>query len=197
MYTEDNTIDKGEYVKSLRLFVTVAVACCLCSFSCNKKTVATGSSQIKKLSNGGEVTGPRSVENIEQQIGMLVPRLQYFYQKELKENPSLEGTIELIFEVDANGSVMYVNMGKSTLKSPLFEEAILTALSNHTFGAWREGKDRTYVVYPMTFIPEKREETGGDTGGSESDFGDDNSGAEDDDIGVEDDEDDMDDILEE
>ena len=184
-------------MKSLRLFVSVAVACCLCAFSCNNKTVSTSSSQLKKLPNGGEVSGPRSVENIEQQIGMLVPRLQYFYQKELKENPSLGGTIELIFEVDADGSVMYVNMGKSTLKAPVFEDEILTALSNHTFGAWKQGKDKTYVVYPMTFTPEKKEETAKDTGGSESDFGEYNSSAEDDDIGAGEDEDDIDDILDE
>ena len=70
----------------------------------------------------------------------------------LQDNPDLEGTIELLFDVNDKGIVTYVNMGKSTIGDPVFIEEVLTAVSNHEFDVWGKGKEKTEVVYPLTFL---------------------------------------------
>ncbi len=147
-------------MKNIRICVLLFLAAAFLfgSISCNSKTGTSKGPSLKKLSNGGEVRGPRSAENIEKNIGILRPRLDHYYKNHLEENPELQGTIELIFDVDAKGKIVYVNIAKSTVKAPLFEEEILTALSNHAFDEWDQGKDRTEVIYPLTFTPEKKEE---------------------------------------
>ncbi len=122
--------------------------------ACNSKS-GSSESQFKRLPNGGEVNGPRSVENVEKNIALLLPRMQHFYKKYLKTNPELQGTIELIMDIDADGTVNYVNLAKSSLKHPEFEEEVLTAFSIHVFDEWTQGRDKTEVIYPLTFTPEK------------------------------------------
>ncbi len=145
------------YLHSGAVFLLCAAACFFMYNSCNSKTGSSGGPSVKKLANGGEVSGPRSAENIEKNIAILMPRLNHYYLKKLEENPGLQGTIELIFDVDADGSVIYVNLGKSTVKDPVFEDEVLAALSNHTFDVWTQGKDKTEVIYPLTFTSKKSE----------------------------------------
>jgi hypothetical protein len=118
--------------------------------SCNQ---AEKSTEVvnKKLPNGGEVNGPRSVENIETHLSQLKPRFDFFYQKYKKIRPELKGIIELVFEIDSKGNVYYFDIGNSTTKDPEFEDEILHALSNHKFGAWAGGKGATEVIYPLQF----------------------------------------------
>ncbi len=135
--------------------------CCWCVFlgciivfsliSCGGKSGTASRAMTKKLPNGGMVDGPRSIENVEKNFALLMPRLAYFYASSQKENPAMQGMIELLCNVDAKGTVTYVNMGKSTVKDPVCIEEILTALSNHQFDAWDEGKGETVIVYPILF----------------------------------------------
>lgn len=134
--------------------IVIVTAISLAGLSCNSKT-GSSESAFKRLPNGGEVNGPRSVENIEKSMTLLMPRLLHFYNKRLKSNPDLKGTLELILDINADGTVNYVNLSKSTLKDPEFEEEVLTAFSIHTFGEWTQGKGKTEVIYPLIFTPEK------------------------------------------
>ena len=106
------------------------------------------------MPNGGEVNGPRSVENIEENIQMLVPRFEYFYKKRLRINPDLKGTMEFVIDIDANGDVFYSSIGKSTTNDPDFDDEILHAISLHKFGKWTGGKGKTEVIYPYSFSQE-------------------------------------------
>ena len=132
--------------------------------SCGGSTVKKGEGNFKKLPNGGEVNGPRSIVNIEANIKMLIPRFEYFYKKRLKINPDLEGTVGFFFDIDANGNVVYSSIGKSTTNDPDFNDEVLHAITLHKFGEWTQGKGKTEVIYPYTFTkedigPAKKEDT--------------------------------------
>ena len=123
--------------------------------SCGGSTVKKGEGNFKKLPNGGEVNGPRSIVNIEANIKMLIPRFEYFYKKRLKINPDLEGTVEFFFDIDAKGNVIYSTIGKSSTNDPDFNDEVLHAITLHKFGEWTQGKGKTEVIYPYTFTKEE------------------------------------------
>lgn len=123
--------------------------------SCGGSTVKKGEGNFKKLPNGGEVNGPRSIVNIEANIKMLIPRFEYFYKKRLKINPDLEGTVGFFFDIDAKGNVVYSSIGKSTTNDPDFNDEVLHAITLHKFGEWTQGKGKTEVIYPYTFTKEE------------------------------------------
>lgn len=139
------------------LNIIIVMVCCFSILSCNTKT-GKGATFFKRLQNGGEVNGPRTVENVEKNIGILMPRLQHYYNKRLKTNPELQGMIQVILDVDYKGTILYVNIGKATTKDPEFEEQILIAISNHSFDEWEGVKEKTEVIYPLTFVSEKKSE---------------------------------------
>ncbi len=126
--------------------ITTLLFTLLCSSS-NK----TKSAMLKKLPNGGEIDGPRSVENIENAMKVLKPRFNYIFKKYQKTKPDIAGTLQLYLDIDSKGNAKYVYIEKSTIKDPLFEEEVLIALSNHNYGEWREGRGKTIVVYPLQF----------------------------------------------
>ena len=123
--------------------------------SCGGSTVKKGEGNFKKLPNGGEINGPRSIVNIEANIKMLIPRFEYFYKKRLKINPDLKGTIEFFFDIDAEGNVIYSTIGKSSTNDPDFNDEVLHAITLHKFGEWTQGKGKTEVIYPFTFTKEE------------------------------------------
>lgn len=129
----------------------IAIISCVLILSCGGDTVKKGEGNFKKLPNGGEVNGPRSIENIEENIEMLVPRFEYFYKKRLRINPDLKGTMEFVIDIDANGDVIYSSIGKATTNDPDFDDEILHAISLHKFGQWTQGRGKTEVIYPFTF----------------------------------------------
>ena len=132
----------------------IAVMSCILIISCGGATATKGEENFKKLPNGGEVNGPRSIENIEDNFKMLVPRFEYFHKKRLRINPDLKGTIEFVIDIDANGDVFYSSIGKSTTNDPDFDDEILHAISLHKFGKWTGGKGKTEVIYPFSFSKE-------------------------------------------
>ena len=135
--------------------IIILVISSISLMSCGGSTVKKGGSNFKKLQSGGEVNGPRSIENIEANIKMLIPRFEYFYNKRLKINPDLEGTIEFIFDVDAKGNAFYSTIGKSSTNDPDFNDEVLHALTLHKFGEWTQGNGKTEVIYPYTFTKEE------------------------------------------
>lgn len=140
----------------IKLFVLlVGLISTIAIISCGGSTVKKGEGNFKKLPNGGEVNGPRSIENIDANIKMLIPRFEYFYSKRLKINPDLQGTIEFILDIDANGNVIYSSIGKSSTNDADFDDEILHAVSLHKFGEWTQGKGETEVIYPFTFTKDK------------------------------------------
>ena len=135
-------------------FLLIAIISCVLLLSCGGATVKKGEGNFKKLPNGGEVNGPRSVENIEENFKMLVPRFEYFFKKRLRINPELKGTVQFVLDIDANGDVIYSSIGKSTTNDPDFDDEILHAISLHKFGQWTQGRGKTEVIYPFSFSQE-------------------------------------------
>ena len=136
----------------IKLFLILVITISSVSLmSCGGKTVKKGEGYFKKLPNGGEINGPRSIENIDANIKMLLPRFEYYYNKRLRINPDMQGTVELIFDIDANGNVFYSTIGRSTTNDPDFNDEILHAVTSHKFGRWPQGKGKTEVIYPFTF----------------------------------------------
>lgn len=140
----------------IKLFlILILVINSISLMSCGGSTVKKGEGNFKKLPNGGEVNGPRSIVNIEANIKMLIPRFEYFYKKRLKINPDLEGTVGFFFDIDAKGNVVYSSIGKSTTNDPDFNDEVLHAITLHKFGEWTQGKGKTEVIYPYTFTKEE------------------------------------------
>ena len=137
--------------KSITVLSIIGAVCF--ALSCNQVEQAPKVVN-KKLPNGGEVNGPRSIENIDIHIKQLQPRFDFFYKKHKKLNPDLEGIIELIFEIDEKGNVFYFEIATSTTKAPEFEDEILHAVANHKFGEWTAGKGNTEVIIPLKFSGE-------------------------------------------
>ena len=86
------------------MFIVSVIGIVFFALSC-KQAEQSADVVNKKLSNGGEVNGPRSIENIEQHLKQLQPRFDFFYKKHKKLQPDMEGTIQLIFEIDENGEI--------------------------------------------------------------------------------------------
>jgi hypothetical protein len=103
------------------------------------------------LPDGGMKKGPRSVQNVVTNMETIVPRLRYLYAEMRVGKPELEGTIHMMLDVDWKGNVTYVSVWKSTMKNLTFEDLLEATLSNHRFDVWREGKEKTEIIYPIEF----------------------------------------------
>lgn len=113
---------------------------------------------VEGLPKGAEVNGPRPVENIVKHMNQLAPRFNFLVKKYRKIDPELAGMIELIIDVDKNGTAFFVDIGKNTIKNPEFEDELLHAVSNHKFEKIKKGRKKTEVIYPLYF----ENETGAD-----------------------------------
>lgn len=106
------------------------------------------------LPDGGMKKGPRSVENVIRNMEMIVPRLRYLYAEMQVGKPELAGTVQMLLDVDWKGNVTYVSVWKSTMNDLTFEDLMEATLINHRFDVWREGKQKTEIIYPIEFRKE-------------------------------------------
>ena len=77
--------------------------------------------------------------------------LVYLYNKELRGNPTLKGTITVEFSIDTMGKVVEVRVVSSTMEHPPLEEALSRRIQMWKFPHLYDGI--IIVTYPFIFFP--------------------------------------------
>lgn len=109
-----------------------------------------GSSESGKTRGEGGV-GKRTQEDIRKIFDQNGGRLNNAYQRALKDDPSMEGTVRLKLTIDPSGKVTSCEVASSDLNNPELEAKIVSLVKGFNFGA-----DEVEVwkgTYPVNFYP--------------------------------------------
>ncbi|HUK56056.1 MAG TPA: TonB family protein [Nitrospiria bacterium] len=102
--------------------------------------------QIKGFEEG---KSPRDYESIAQVVDSYKDGISFLYNKTLRENPTLRGTVTVEFIIAAAGEVIDCHVVSSSVKNPPFEEALIKRVLQWKFPPVPSG-DVT-VTYPIVF----------------------------------------------
>jgi TonB family protein len=111
-----------------------------------KTTKVDSPFQIKGFEEG---KSPRDYESIAQVVDTYKGGISFLYNKALRENPTLRGTVTVEFTIAASGEVIDCHVVSSSVKSPQFEEELVKRVLQWKFPPVPAG-DVT-VSYPITF----------------------------------------------
>jgi len=112
-----------------------------------RKTTAVESPfQIKGFEDG---KSPRTYESIAQVVDSYKGGISFLYNKALRENPTLRGTVTVEFRIAASGDVIDCRVVSSSMSNPPFEEALLKRVLQWKFPPVPAG-DVT-ITYPIAF----------------------------------------------
>jgi hypothetical protein len=121
---------------------------------CAVVLASTGSAKTypeEKFGDGGMKKGPRTIENIESNVNLILPRIYYLYSQSYSGQHGNEGIVQAWFEVNADGKIRYASIFKTTLKDEVFEDLIEATLIETTFDKWKQGNHKTEIIYPLSF----------------------------------------------
>ena len=110
----------------------------------------TGSGEGGKTRGEGGI-GKRTQEDIRKIFDQNGGRLNNAYQRALKDDPSMEGTVRLKLTIDPSGKVTGCEVASSDLNNPELEAKIVSLVKGFNFGA-----DEVEVwkgTYPVNFYP--------------------------------------------
>jgi TonB family protein len=117
----------------------------------------TGGPLVRSMETGGSVqvkgAGSAAIDYdaiaraVEQYKGGLI----YLYNKELRKNPTLKGTITVEFSIDPSGKVIEARLVSSTMEHPPLEEALRDRILHWKFPRLFDGM--IVVTYPFVFFP--------------------------------------------
>jgi TonB family protein len=96
------------------------------------------------------VVGARGEESLRDVLRANMGRLQYIYNKYLKNNPEMSGKLEIEVTINADGSVKNAVVLDSDFSNADFEREILSAIRRWRYGAILSGEMK--VVYPILFV---------------------------------------------
>ena len=102
-----------------------------------------------KGSEGEEAT--RSYESIREVVDTLTGWIRFVYNRALRENPTLKGTITLEFEIVPGGDVSRCRVVSTTVKNPALEDQLVKRFQQLKFPPISEGINT--VIYPITLVP--------------------------------------------
>jgi hypothetical protein len=108
--------------------------------------------------NGGLVKGPRTVENVKENMERMLPRLYYLFAEARGPDSSMEGTVHVRMEIDGNGRAGYVGIHATTLDREGFEDLLVAAIAESRFDEWTQGRGVTEIVYPIYFTDARADE---------------------------------------
>ncbi|HNI62865.1 MAG TPA: AgmX/PglI C-terminal domain-containing protein [Agitococcus sp.] len=110
----------------------------------------SGSGESRKTRGEGGI-GKRTQEDIRKIFDQNGGRLNNAYQRALKDDPSMEGTVRLKLTIDPSGKVTGCEVASSDLNNPELEAKIVSLVKGFNFGA-----DEVEVwkgTYPVNFYP--------------------------------------------
>jgi hypothetical protein len=102
---------------------------------------------------GGELTGGRSTESVQQVFKENMPGLRYLYNRRLRKKPLLEGKITLHIAVNEFGRVVFAQTSGSTMNDTVIENDIVKLIKRWNFGRIDKPGDVTKIKYPLVFAP--------------------------------------------
>ncbi|MDZ7289318.1 MAG: AgmX/PglI C-terminal domain-containing protein [candidate division KSB1 bacterium] len=94
--------------------------------------------------------GARSEASLYAVLNKNLGRLQYLYEKHLRQDPTLGGKVEVEVVIRSDGTVAKVSFISSQIRVPAFLEELAAAIRRWRYDPIDEGKVR--VVYPLVFI---------------------------------------------
>jgi len=95
--------------------------------------------------------GERKKSEIMQVVMANIGALRYAYNKRLRDQPGLKGTITLRFAIDEFGKVVRCEIAKSTINDPQLEAQLITMVIRWRFDRIDNPGDITEVIYPFVF----------------------------------------------
>lgn len=112
----------------------------------------TGISAIAVSSNDLVLEGGISRYAINATIAKYLNQVRRCYETELKNDPNLQGLVEMNFEINATGRLNYSNVSKTTLNSPPVETCISKRMMDWQFPKPKGGVN-VNVKYPFMLRP--------------------------------------------
>ncbi|GAB4012959.1 MAG: hypothetical protein Fur0010_09310 [Bdellovibrio sp.] len=112
----------------------------------------TGISAIAVSSNDMVLEGGISRYAINATIAKYLNQVRRCYEAELKNNPDLQGLVEMNFEINATGRLNYSKVSKTTLNSPPVETCISKRMMDWQFPKPKGGVN-VNVKYPFMLRP--------------------------------------------
>jgi hypothetical protein len=103
----------------------------------------------------GTKKGPRSIENIQATMNLIMPRIYYLYAQSQAGMSLREGNVLMWLVIDKTGRITYVSVFETTLNDELFEDVLEATLADINFGKWKKGSEKTEVIYPLEFRKEQ------------------------------------------
>jgi TonB family protein len=98
----------------------------------------------------GGAYGARSEASLYEVLQKNLGRLQYIYEKYLRQHPTIGGKVEVEVIIKSDGTVGKVTILSSEIPLPAFLDELTAAIRRWRYDAIDEGKVR--VVYPLVFI---------------------------------------------
>jgi len=98
----------------------------------------------------GGAYGTRSEASLYAVLNMNIGRLQYIYEKYLRQNPRIGGKVEVEIIIRSDGTVSKVGFLSSEIPLQAFLDELGAAIKRWRYDPIDEGKVR--VVYPLVFI---------------------------------------------
>lgn len=95
----------------------------------------------------GEDPNPLTEKDIDDVIHRAKGRLTFCYQREVNHDPNLAGTVQVRFEIGADGRVKTAKVTSSSVKSEAVSECLTRQIATLEFPA----KGRAVVNYPFVF----------------------------------------------
>jgi protein TonB len=108
-----------------------------------------GDGEGKTRGEGG--IGKRTTEDIRRIFDQNGGRLNNAYQRALKDDPSMEGTIRLKLVVDPSGKVVSCEVASSELNNSELESKIVSIVKSFNFGD--DDVELWKGTYPVNFYP--------------------------------------------
>ena len=126
------------------------------NFTPGLKTVALRGSpaallpRIRKASQIPEVSAALGPATIKRKHG----QVQRCYERRLKQNPKLKGTLEIVISVDGDGRVLGTRLGrKGTIRDPYLERCALSHAQAWRFAPAKDGRPYD-VSFPFELAPQ-------------------------------------------
>ncbi|NLP06154.1 TonB family protein, partial [Candidatus Fermentibacteria bacterium] len=93
----------------------------------------------------------RSSEEIMEVLAEKRPEITFIYNKHLRSDPMLMGTVMVEMVIEPSGRVSRVDILESTTYNPAFELELAQAIETWRFGAVDSAEDPLTVLYPFSF----------------------------------------------
>jgi TonB family protein len=98
----------------------------------------------------GGAYGARSEVSLYAVLNNNLGRLQYIYEKYLRQNPTIGGKVEVEVIIKSDGTVAKATILSSEIPVPAFLDELMATIKRWRYDAIDEGKVR--VVYPLVFV---------------------------------------------